>query len=182
MKYSQAVDYLESKVVLGVNPSLERIRAACDCLGNPQNDYSSVQITGTNGKTSVSLMTSSILSECGFRVGLYTSPHLETVRERVSVNGKLISVEEFSNLVAETIPVIEKVEDDLKDALTYFEVVTLIAFQYFKRMKVDLAVFEVGMGGRWDATNVVDCDVAVITNVDMDHTNELGDTLEAIAG
>ena len=97
MKYSEAVDYLDSKVVLGVKPSLDRIQAACELMGNPQDEFDSIQVTGTNGKTSVSDMVSGILKECGFRTGLFTSPHLETVRERISVNGRLIHIDQFAS-------------------------------------------------------------------------------------
>ncbi len=182
MKYSEAVDYLDSKVVLGVKPSLDRIRAACRLMDEPQGAYDAVQVTGTNGKTSVSHMTAGILRACGYKVGLFTSPHLETVRERITVNGRLISANEFTRVLAETRPMIEEAEAETGEALTYFEVVTAMAFQCFRQAGVDVAVLEVGMGGRWDSTNVVDCEVAVITNVDLDHVNELGNTREAIAG
>ena len=181
MKYSEAVDFLDSKVVLGVKPSLDRIKAVCRMLEEPEAAYDSIQITGTNGKTSVSHMAAGILKASGFRVGLFTSPHLETVRERMTVNGKLVSASEFTDVLSELKPVIEKAEAEVDEALTYFEVVTAMALLYFRREQVDVAVLEVGMGGRWDSTNVVDCDVAVITNVDLDHVNELGDTREKIA-
>ena len=181
MKYSEAVDFLDSKVVLGVKPSLDRINAVCRMLEEPEAAYDSIQITGTNGKTSVSHMAAGILKASGFRVGLFTSPHLETVRERMTVNGKLVSASEFTDVLSELKPVIEKAEAEVDEALTYFEVVTAMALLYFRREQVDVAVLEVGMGGRWDSTNVVDCDVAVITNVDLDHVNELGDTREKIA-
>ena len=181
MKYSEAVDFLDSKVVLGVKPSLDRIKAVCRMLEEPETAYDSIQVTGTNGKTSVSHMTAGILKASGFKVGLFTSPHLETVRERMTVNGKLISASEFTDVLSKLKPVIEKVEAEVGEALTYFEVVTAMGLTYFRRERVDVAVMEVGMGGRWDSTNVVDCDVAVITNVDLDHVNELGDTREKIA-
>ncbi|MDD5447766.1 MAG: bifunctional folylpolyglutamate synthase/dihydrofolate synthase [Actinomycetota bacterium] len=181
MKYSQAVDYLDSKVVLGVKPSLERIKALCDLMGNPQKSYDSIHITGTNGKTSVARMASSILMECGFAVGLYTSPHLETVRERICVNGKLISVDDFARTLDFLLPLVEEAETAAGEELTYFEVVTAIAYSYFQEKGVDVAVFEVGMGGRWDATNLVEGEVAVITNIEMDHMSELGRTKKEIA-
>jgi dihydrofolate synthase / folylpolyglutamate synthase len=181
MKYSEAVDFLDSKVVLGVKPSLERIRAACRYMGEPQTAYDTIQITGTNGKTSIAHMMSSVLRACEYKVGLFTSPHLETLRERIVVSGRLITATSFADVMTDIIPSIEKAEKDAGEALTYFETITAAAFQYFKREKVDVAVLEVGMGGRWDSTNVVECDVAVITNVDLDHTGELGHTREEIA-
>ena len=181
MKYSEAVDYLDSKVVLGVKPSLDRIRAACEEMGGPQNEFDSIQVTGTNGKTSVSDMAAGILKECGFKTGLFTSPHLETVRERISVNGRLISVDRFAAAMTEIRPLVEKAEELTGEKLTYFELVTALAYHYFRSERVDIAVLEVGMGGRWDSTNVVDSEVAVITNVELDHMSELGDTREKIA-
>jgi dihydrofolate synthase/folylpolyglutamate synthase len=182
MKYSEAVDFLDSKVVLGVKPSLERIKAACGYMKEPQSAYHAIQITGTNGKTSVAHMMSAVLRACGYKVGVFTSPHLETVRERVVVNGRLIPASSFAQVMTEIRPSVEKAEKEAGEALTYFEVITAAAFQYFKKEAVDVAVLEVGMGGRWDSTNVVDCEVAVITNVDIDHVNELGHSREEIAG
>ncbi len=181
MKYSEAVDFLDSKVVLGVKPSLDRISATCRELGEPQSAYDAIQITGTNGKTSVAHMCAGILSRCGLKTGLFTSPHLETVRERISVDGRLIQANSFAQVLTSIKPAIEAAEREAGEALTYFEVVTAMALEYFRLMEVDVAVLEVGMGGRWDSTNVVDCDVAVITNVDLDHVDELGRTREAIA-
>lgn len=181
MKYSEAVDYLDSKVVLGVKPSLDRIQAACELMGNPQDEFDSIQITGTNGKTSVSDMVSGILKECGFKTGLFTSPHLETVRERISVNGRLIHIDQFASEMTDIRPAVQQVEDRTGEKLTYFELVTALAYHYFRNERVDIAVLEVGMGGRWDSTNVVDSEVAVITNVELDHVSELGDTREKIA-
>ncbi|MFH1151078.1 MAG: folylpolyglutamate synthase/dihydrofolate synthase family protein [Actinomycetota bacterium] len=181
MKYSEAVDFLDGRIVLGVKPSLDRIRALCGLMGNPQDSFDAVQVTGTNGKTSVGNMTAAILAECGFKVGLFTSPHLETVRERMTVNGRMISTHAFAETMEEVAGYVKRAEKEAGEQLTYFEVVTAVAYRYFEREGIDVAVLEVGMGGRWDATNVVDCDVAVITNVDIDHVNELGRTREKIA-
>jgi len=127
-------------------------------------------------------MASAILQACGFRVGLFTSPHLETVRERISVNGKLITANKFAGTLAEIMPLVEKAEKKAGEPLTYFEVVTAVAYSYFEREGIDVAVLEAGMGGRWDATNVVVSKVAVITNVGIDHVEELGRTRPKIAG
>jgi dihydrofolate synthase/folylpolyglutamate synthase len=182
MKYSEAVDYLDGRIVLGVKPSLDRISALAKLMGAPQKAYDAIQVTGTNGKTSVSHMASAILQACGFRVGLFTSPHLETVRERISVNGKLITANKFAGTLAEIMPLVEKAEKKAGEPLTYFEVVTAVAYSYFEREGIDVAVLEAGMGGRWDATNVVVSKVAVITNVGIDHVEELGRTRPKIAG
>jgi len=181
LKYSEAVDYLDSRIVLGVKPSLDRIRALCTLMGDPQDGYRAVQVTGTNGKTSVSQMISSILRGCGYRVGIFTSPHLETVRERITVSGRNISVNHFAETLTEIAPLVEKAEAMSGETLTYFEVVTAVAYSYFRHSGIDVAVLEVGMGGRWDATNVVNSEVAVITNIDIDHVDELGSTREKIA-
>lgn len=181
MKYSEAVDYLDSKIVLGVKPSLDRIEALCLLMGEPQNAFDSIQVAGTNGKTSVSRMTASILTKCGFHTGLYTSPHLETVRERISIDGRLITVSDFSNMMDKVAALVDKAEKQAGESITYFELVTALAYLYFKEAGADVVVLEAGMGGRWDATNVVECDVAVITNVEIDHVAELGKTREKIA-
>jgi len=181
LKYSEAIDYLDSKVVLGVKPSLDRIRVACRLMDDPQNEFDSIQVTGTNGKTSVSSMIAGILKECGLKTGLFTSPHLETVRERVSVNGRLIPANRFAETMTDIRPVIEKAEREVGERLSYFELVTAVAYYYFQRERIDVAVLEAGMGGRWDSTNVVDSDVAVITNIELEHVNELGRTREKIA-
>ena len=181
MKYSEAVDFLDSRIVLGVKPSLDRIRALTLLMDSPQGAYDSVQITGTNGKSSVARMTSAILHGCGFRVGLFTSPHLETVRERISVNDRMISVNQFARMLSEMIPHIRNAESEVGEPLTYFEVVTAVAYRHFQSEGIDVAVLEAGMGGRWDATNVVDSKVAVITNIGIDHVQELGRTKQKIA-
>jgi dihydrofolate synthase/folylpolyglutamate synthase len=181
VKYSEAVDYLDGKVVLGVKPSLDRIRAACRLMGEPQDEFDAIQVTGTNGKTSVSHMVAGILKESGFRTGLFTSPHLETVRERISISGRLISASGFARTMTEVRPLVEAAEEEVGEKLTYFELVTAMAYHYFCSERIDVAVLEAGMGGRWDSTNIVESEVAVITNVELDHVNELGDTREKIA-
>jgi dihydrofolate synthase / folylpolyglutamate synthase len=181
MKYSEAIDYLDSKIVLGVKPSLGRIEALCSLMGNPERAFDSIQVTGTNGKTSVSLMVAAILTASGYRTGLYTSPHLETVRERMSINGRLIGASDFSRVMEEVQLLVPRAEKIAGERVTYFELVTALAYLYFSKAEVDVVVLEAGMGGRWDATNVVECDVAVITNIELDHVAELGDTREKIA-
>ena len=143
-------------------------------LGNPQNSYKTILIAGTNGKGSTAAMTASILCSAGYKVGLYTSPHLVDVRERIVVNGKKISLKEFNRTIAD-------VKDKKEQPVTYFEFLTAVAFVYFQNQKVDIAVLEVGLGGRLDATNVCKPLVSVITNIAFDHMDYLGNTLESIA-
>jgi len=143
-------------------------------MGNPQNLYKTILIAGTNGKGSTAAMTSSILCSAGYKVGLYTSPHLVDVRERIVINGKKIPLKEFNQTIA-------YVKDKIQQPVTYFEFLTAVAFVYFQRRKVDVAVLEVGLGGRLDATNVCKPLVSVITNIAFDHTDYLGKTLDSIA-
>ena len=143
-------------------------------LENPQNSYKTILIAGTNGKGSTAAMTASVLCCAGYKVGLYTSPHLVDVRERIVINGKKISLKEFNQTIA-------YVKDKKEQPVTYFEFLTAVAFVYFQRQKVDIAVLEVGLGGRLDATNVCKPLVSVITNIAFDHTDYLGNTLDSIA-
>lgn len=144
-------------------------------LGNPQNSYRTILIAGTNGKGSTAAMTASILHSAGYKTGLYTSPHLVDVRERININKKEISANDFSQIIA-------TVRDAINQPATYFEVLTAAALLYFQRRKIDIAVLEVGLGGRLDATNVCHPLVSVITNIGLDHTAYLGNSLTAIAG
>jgi dihydrofolate synthase/folylpolyglutamate synthase len=181
MDYGSAIEYLESTVNYGINPGLQRISALVDKLGNPQLCCPVIHITGTNGKTSTARIVASILSEGDERVGLYTSPHLEKVNERIAVGLRAISDGELAELVSRVAPEIEKVNREQSENLTYFEILTALAFLYFREQDVDSSVIEVGMGGRWDATNLVRPKVAVVTNVELEHTEYLGGTLESIA-
>jgi dihydrofolate synthase/folylpolyglutamate synthase len=166
----QLAYFRETKICLG----LAAIEKFARHLGHPQKAYPAVLIAGTNGKGSVAAMTASILGQAGYRVGLYTSPHLVDVRERIKVDGKMIPEEEMSRLV-------EHLRSELTSELTYFEFLTAAAFVYFKTRKVDIAVLEVGLGGRLDATNIVCPLVSVITNIGLDHREYLGDTTKEIA-
>ena len=144
-------------------------------LGNPQNDFKSVHIAGTNGKGSTSHMMASVFQEAGYKVGLYTSPHLKDFRERIKINGKLISKENVVHFI-------EKHQSFfLKNKLSFFEMTVGMAFDFFKNEKVDIAIIEVGLGGRLDSTNVIKPEIAVITNIGLDHTRFLGDTIKEIA-
>jgi dihydrofolate synthase/folylpolyglutamate synthase len=152
---------------------LETIDELLSRMGNPQNDYKTILIAGTNGKGSTATMTASILRSAGCKVGLYTSPHLVDVRERIVVNGKKIAKKDFDQIIA-------NIKEKVKNPLTYFELLTAGAFIYFQRQKVDIAVLEVGLGGRLDATNVCRPLVSIITNIAFEHMAYLGNTLESI--
>jgi dihydrofolate synthase / folylpolyglutamate synthase len=162
---------------------LDAIRAILAALGNPERRYPTAIVAGTNGKGSTSAMLAAILQVAGYRTGLYTSPHLIRVNERVRINGREFSDNEFAAAFTAVHQAVEKLVEArvLPDHPSFFEYLTAVAFQHFARARVDFAVLEVGMGGRLDATNVTDASVAVITNVDLDHQEFLGNTLTAIA-
>jgi dihydrofolate synthase/folylpolyglutamate synthase len=176
----EAVRYLKSLNKFGIKPGLKRINLLLRHLDNPQEDLNVIHIGGTNGKGSTSAILTSIYREAGFKVGTYNSPHIVSFTERIRINDSFIEIEQLDDLVAEIKPVVKKVSNEL-NPLSFFEVITALALLHFKREEVDLAVLEVGMGGRWDATNVVDSLVSVITNISLEHTDLLGDTLAEIA-
>lgn len=186
MTYKDAVHYLDSFYSYEKNPArkrqffnLEKIKILTDLFGNPQNDYPSVHVTGTKGKGSVCSILSHILKENGFKVGLYTSPHLKDVRERMKINNKDIDKKELALLVEELKKKVEKIGPPFKPS--FFETYTVLAFNYFKREKIDIGIFEVGMGGRLDATNVLRPLACAVTSISYDHTKELGEELSSIA-
>ena len=181
MNFEQAEEYLNKAARHGIKPSLDRIRILLAKLGDPQLKYPSIHITGTNGKTSVARMVSSILEVGGRKVARYTSPHMQSITERMCINGRPVSERDFAALLERIVPQVEETDKETGDPLSYFEVTTAMAFLHFARRKVDVGVIEVGLGGRWDATNLVDSSVQVITGVALEHTVELGDTLKKIA-
>jgi dihydrofolate synthase / folylpolyglutamate synthase len=156
--------------------SLDRVNLLLDRLGRPDHAYRAIHIAGTKGKGSTAAMIESSLRAAGYRTGFYTSPHLHTFRERMRVNNEFITREQFARLVDEIEPHVAAVE-----GLTWFEIVTAIAFLFFARSQIDVVVLEVGLGGRFDATNVVTPIVSVITSLSMDHMNLLGNSIEQIA-
>lgn len=168
-----------------IQPSLERVAMAMNILGDPQNMYRSVHLTGTNGKTSTARMIASLLQASGRKVGRYTSPHLHTMRERISVNDKPVSEAEFVEMYEDVAPYLSLVDEHSRrhdnPRMSFFEVLTVTALAGFADVPVDAAVIEVGMGGEWDATNVIDADVAVLTPIAHDHEKWLGSSLTDIA-
>jgi dihydrofolate synthase / folylpolyglutamate synthase len=164
-----------------INPSLDRITSLMTLLGDPQRAYPVVHLTGTNGKTSTSRMTETLLRARGLRTGLFTSPHLSSVRERICVDGQPLSVEQFVDAYDEIKPYLDVVDKSHEVHLSFFEVLTGMAFSVFADAPVDVCVLEVGMGGTWDNTNVADGAVAVVTPISIDHARYLGSTVEEIA-
>ena len=180
MNYQDVTDYLNS--IRGIKLGLESVKSLLESMGNPQKKYKSILVGGTSGKGSTVAMIASILKEAGYNVGVFTKPHLSSFTERIVVNGERIPEEDVIRFVEYTKLVIKnmKKNPDFSHP-TFFEVVVAIALKYFEEKKVDIAVLEVGMGGRLDATNVVDPLVSVITNISLEHTKMLGDTILKIA-
>ncbi len=183
MTYSETLDYLYARLPMfqrigapAFKKDLTNTRLLCAELGNPQNEFRSVHIAGTNGKGSTSHLIASILQEAGKKVGLYTSPHYKDFRERVRLNGQLMGEEFVVDFVERMRPAIERIEP------SFFEITVVMAFEYFRQQKVDIAVIEVGMGGRFDSTNVLEkVALSIITNIDLDHQQFLGETRAEIA-
>lgn len=182
MNYTETLDYLFTSLptfqqdgALAYKPGLERVSEFCRKIGNPQRSYFVIHVAGTNGKGSVSNMLASVLQQAGYQVGLYTSPHLTDFRERIRINGEMISKQKVVNFVS-------KYRKDMEECeLSFFEMTTAMAFDYFAQNDVEVAVIETGLGGRLDATNIVIPAVSVITNVGLEHTDLLGDSLPKIA-
>ena len=171
--YDDALKYLERLCTFGIKAGLQRITELTAALGEPQNFYRTIHVAGTNGKGSVCAMLAEMLKASGLKVGLFTSPHLESYRERIRIDGENIPAKDFVDVIA-------RVESCGVDNATHFEVLTAAAFEYFRRRAVDVAVIEVGLGGALDSTNVITPELSIITNVALDHENILGD-LENIA-
>jgi dihydrofolate synthase/folylpolyglutamate synthase len=182
MSYQETIDYLYTRLPMfsrigaaAIKPNLDNTIAICKLLDNPEKKIKTIHIAGTNGKGSTSHMLASIFQEAGYKTGLYTSPHLYDFRERIKVNGKMCSKEfvvEFTNRIK---PFIEQVEP------SFFEITVGMAFEYFEKEKVDIAIIETGLGGRLDSTNVITPELSIITNIGFDHMALLGNTIEAIA-
>ncbi|MFQ5839477.1 MAG: bifunctional folylpolyglutamate synthase/dihydrofolate synthase [Candidatus Methylomirabilales bacterium] len=196
MDYRDAIAYLTDLARFGMRLGLERIEAAMEALGYPERSFRSIHVAGTNGKGSTAAFIASVLRAAGLRVGLYTSPHLLDLRERFLVDGRPIAEPDLAALVTELRSAIERVPATSPGAgadvpghapaapsksLTFFEATTALAFLHFARSGVEVAVIEVGLGGRYDATNVIRPEVAVLTNIGLDHRKHLGETLQEIA-
>ena len=181
MNYTETLAYLDSLGKFGINLGMERIEDLLKELNNPEQKVRTIHVTGTNGKGSVTSMISNILLVSGLKVGKFTSPHLVRYNERIEVDGKEISDEDFALVVTAVRRAVESVMAKGTDQPTQFEVLTAAAFLHFALQKLDYAVIEVGLGGLWDSTNVITPVVSVITNVSLDHTDRCGKTVEEIA-
>ena len=182
MNYTETLDFLFTAMPSfqrvggeAYKPGLERIAAFCQHLGNPQRNYYTIHVAGTNGKGSVSHMLASILREAGYRTGLFTSPHLVDFRERIRVDGEMIPKQRVVNFVNKHREKMQELD------LSFFEMTAAMAFDYFDQSDVEIAIIETGLGGRLDATNLITPLLSVITNIGMEHTEFLGDTIEKIA-
>lgn len=183
MDYLQTLDYLFTRLPMfsrigasAIRKDLVNTIKLCDALGNPHSTFKTVHVAGTNGKGSTSHMIAAILQSAGYKTGLYTSPHLHDFRERIKIDGKMIPTQEVVDFTERIQPLIEPIDP------SFFEITVAMAFDYFAREKVDIAIIEVGLGGRLDSTNIITPELSVITNIGYDHMNLLGDTLELIAG
>ncbi len=178
MNYAEAIEYIHSVNWTFCKPGLERVKELCSALGDPQNSLKYIHVAGTNGKGSFCAMTESILRRAGYKVGLFTSPYIVEFNERMRINGENISNEELCELV----DLIKPHADKMADKPTEFELITALAFLYFKRNNCDVVVLECGLGGRLDATNIInDPIISVITGIALDHTSILGNTVGEIA-
>lgn len=184
MGYEEAVAHLDAlgiDAMKGIRPTLHRMEAICDALDHPERRAPAIHVTGTNGKTSTARIATSVLAATGLRVGTYTSPHLQSIRERIAMNGAPISHDDFGDVFDYLRPVLGITEASLGESLTYFEILTAMFYLWASENPVDVMVVEVGLGGRWDATNVLERSHAVITNVGLDHAGQLGTDRETIA-
>lgn len=182
MTYEQTLEYLFTRLPMFSKTGAEAFKAdltnillLCERLGNPQHKFRSIHVAGTNGKGSTSHMLAAVLQQLGYKTGLYTSPHLQDFRERIRINGEMIATKEVIAFTQSLLPLIEEIKP------SFFEITVAMAFNHFAHEKVDIAVVEVGLGGRLDSTNIILPEVSVITNIGLDHMDILGDTLEKIS-
>ncbi|MBV9592402.1 MAG: bifunctional folylpolyglutamate synthase/dihydrofolate synthase [Actinobacteria bacterium] len=185
-RYAQLLRRAEAEIVSRtgegrIHPTRERIEALTGLLGDPQRAYRSIHLTGTNGKTSTARMIDELLRGFGLRTGRFTSPHLSKVNERIVLDGVPVDDRTFVDAYAELAPYLELIDGQFEVKLSFFEVITALAFAIFADAPVDVAVVEVGLGGEWDATNVIDAEIAVVTPIGLDHTEYLGPTTATIA-
>ena len=178
MNYEEALEYVHSVSWTFCKPGLERIKELCEKLGNPQNSLKFIHVAGTNGKGSFCSMLHSILKECGYKVGLFTSPYIKLFNERIAINGSPISNEDLTEITSQ----IKPIADAMTDKPTEFELITAIGFEYFKKQNCDVVILECGLGGRLDSTNIIENSIlSVITGIAFDHTAILGNTIPKIA-
>ena len=182
MDYKRSVEYLFQRLpmyqrsgIAAYKKDIGNIIKACKLLNNPQKKIKTIHIAGTNGKGSTAHMLASILQEAGYKTGLYTSPHLKDFRERIKINGEIIDKKYIINFIKENQLEFEKIN------MSFFEFTVAMAFNYFTESKVDIAIIETGLGGRLDSTNIINPELSIITNIGLDHTNLLGNTIEKIA-
>lgn len=181
MNMEKVIGYVNTNRGNGQKKSLDRLFLLLERLGNPHKDLSFIHITGTNGKGSTASLFNSVLLEAGLNVGIFTSPHLESINERIRLNNKMIADEEFIRIVEKMEPVILELEEKLNEKFYAFELITTAAFMYFNEKQPDVVILEAGIGGRLDSTNIINTpDVAVLTSIGMDHLATLGETREAI--
>src|SRR5882757_4829536 len=180
--YQQTLEYIFARLPMysrigaaAYRADLDNTIALCNALDNPQNAFKSIHIAGTNGKGSTSHMLAAVLQTAGYKTGLYTSPHLKDFRERIKINGEMISKDFVVDFVERTKALSEEIQP------SFFELTVAMAFDYFEKEKVDIAVIETGLGGRLDSTNIITPILSIITNIGYDHMDLLGDTLEKIA-
>ena len=182
MNYNECIHYLEKEVGFGSVPGLERIQALCDKLGNPEKKLRIIHVAGTNGKGSSVAMLSAIFQAAGYTVGTYTSPHLDRYNERFIINGQQISDADFAKEITLMKEVCESLANEGKDVPTLFEIVTGAAFHYFANKQIDVLILEVGLGGKYDATNIISKPLlSLIMSISLDHTDFLGNSIEEIA-
>lgn len=182
MNYTETLDFLYGKLPMftrigeaALKKDLHNTLALCESLGNPQETFKSIHIAGTNGKGSTSHMLAAILQKAGYKTGLYTSPHLKDFRERIRIDGKMVPKKFVTAFVKQQSKVIDRIQP------SFFEVTVAMAFSYFAMAEVDVAIIEVGLGGRLDSTNIIHPELSIITNISLDHTNILGDNIPQIA-
>ncbi|MEY4551778.1 MAG: hypothetical protein RL099_106, partial [Bacteroidota bacterium] len=182
MNYAQTLEYLFTQLPMfsrvgaaAYKPDLTNTIRLCEALGNPQHQFKSIHIAGTNGKGSTSHMLASILQTAGYKTGLYTSPHLVDFRERIKIDGVYCTKEFVVEFTEKIKPLIATIQP------SFFEITVAMAFSYFAEQQVDIAVIEVGLGGRLDSTNIITPEASIITNIGLDHTQFLGDTISQIA-
>lgn len=181
MDYNDALEYISSRLRFGIKPGLERVTALLEKLGSPQKKLQFIHVAGTNGKGSASTMIAAAMRSAGRKTGLYTSPYICDFRERMQINGRMIERTELAE-ITEKVKLLVDSDPVLNEEMTEFELITCIALEWFARRRCDVVVLEVGLGGRLDATNIIESPIcSVIMRIDLDHTAVLGDTLEKIA-